>query len=66
MHKEEQPHKCKVCDQCFSMSSSLTKHMRIHPGGKLYKCKVCEQCFTESGSLTKHMCIHSGEKTIQM
>jgi hypothetical protein len=33
-HSGERPYQCKFCRKAFSDSSTLTKHMRVHSGGK--------------------------------
>jgi uncharacterized Zn-finger protein len=33
-HSGERPYQCKYCRKAFSDSSTLTKHMRVHSGGK--------------------------------
>jgi uncharacterized Zn-finger protein len=36
-HSGERPYQCKYCRKAFSDSSTLTKHMRVHSGGKILK-----------------------------
>ena len=33
-HSGERPYQCKYCRKAFSDSSTLTKHMRVHSGGR--------------------------------
>jgi uncharacterized Zn-finger protein len=35
-HSGERPYQCKYCRKAFSDSSTLTKHMRVHSGGKIF------------------------------
>jgi uncharacterized Zn-finger protein len=34
VHSGEKPYKCHVCDEAFTQSSTLTKHLRVHSGEK--------------------------------
>jgi uncharacterized Zn-finger protein len=36
-HSGERPYQCKYCRKAFSDSSTLTKHMRVHSGGKNFR-----------------------------
>ena len=38
-HSGERPYQCKYCRKAFSDSSTLTKHMRVHSGGKTFYIK---------------------------
>ncbi|XP_046408405.1 zinc finger protein 501-like [Ischnura elegans] len=58
----ERPYSCSVCYKCFTLSSTLNKHMRIHTGEKPYSCSVCNKSFSLSGNLNKHMRTHTKEK----
>ena len=62
IHSGEKPYKCKVCDQCFTVSSNLIMHMRIHTGEKPFQCNICAKQFAQFGNLQTHMRTHTGEK----
>ena len=51
-------HQCPQCNQVFSYSSALSRHMRIHAGEKPFECQVCGRKFSQSSSLSRHMHTH--------
>ncbi|XP_073450198.1 uncharacterized protein [Aquarana catesbeiana] len=53
---------CFDCGKCFSLSSSYTKHKKIHTGLKPFSCLECGKCFTLNSALIRHQKIHTGEK----
>ena len=61
-HITSKPHKCIICEKCFSQSSHLKQHMLTHTADKPHKCSICAKCFTQSGNLKTHMLTHTGDK----
>jgi hypothetical protein len=43
-HSGERPYQCKFCRKAFSDSSTLTKHMRVHSGGKKLTFQTFKKC----------------------
>ncbi|XP_046407654.1 zinc finger protein 599-like [Ischnura elegans] len=55
----ERPFTCSVCNKCFTKSSTLNNHMRVHTGEKNYSCGVCNKSFSLRGTLTRHKRTHT-------
>ncbi|XP_053308662.1 zinc finger protein 37A-like isoform X5 [Spea bombifrons] len=56
--KEERPHKCIVCDRCFTRHSNLVAHYRTHTGERPYECHQCHKTFINKSNLCRHVRIH--------
>ena len=52
---------CKVCQKIIHCNS-LTRHMRLHSGQRLFACDVCERWFFQKSGLDKHKCTHIAEQ----
>ena len=53
-HTGEKPFKCNICNNAFSRSSNLARHMRTHTGEKPYRCRSCDKAFTQASSARMH------------
>ena len=61
-HERQKRYHCQHCDKCFSTSSGLQNHQRIHTGEKPYVCEWCSKSFNQLCNLRTHQRIHTGEK----
>ncbi|MED6249568.1 hypothetical protein ATANTOWER_016208 [Ataeniobius toweri] len=59
---DQNEHFCKLCTKRFTQKRYLTKHQRVHSGGKPFICPTCGKSLKNKLSLVVHMRSHTGEK----
>ena len=74
MHAGERRFICKQCDQRFTQSSNLHRHMLLHTdeqklnkvviddSARQFQCRVCNKKFSTKSDLLRHARIHTGER----
>jgi hypothetical protein len=55
-------HKCKNCDKCFTRSTTLREHERIHSSERPFLCETCSKGFVRLKDRNRHQALHGGEK----
>ncbi|KAM3913742.1 uncharacterized protein RB166_018931 [Leptodactylus fuscus] len=61
-HMKCKPYQCPDCEQCFTVRSSLLRHLKNHSVEKPFACTDCGKCFKRKSLLVKHLRSHTGEK----
>lgn len=63
VHQKIRPYECTQCAKCFSKSSDLKRHWRIHSVQRRFACDRCFETFKKSHELERHLRKHMEGKT---
>jgi hypothetical protein len=55
---------CSICDQKFTNSYNMMRHMRTQHSSKKFKCPSCERLFARLDTMKLHMCICKKKSSI--
>lgn len=61
----EKPYKCQICNQCFRIKKTLTKHMVIHSDARPFNCHHCNATFKRKDKLKYHIDHVHGSKAAE-
>lgn len=56
--------KCTFCDELFSRTTDLKRHMNSHPNQMPEKCSFCDKTYSNKNQLERHLYIHTGKSPI--
>ena len=64
VHNEAKYFSCKACDEKYTQSHNLKKHIKnAHEGGKKLSCKLCDKSYAHDHNLKNHIkTFHQGTK----
>lgn len=65
LHEKLKPFRCEICQQSFTMLSTLKTHLLTHTGSKQFECKTCFKRYSRQDTLTLHQRVHTGEKNFE-
>lgn len=67
--KEKDPvkfkHKCNICGDRFTRSTTLREHTRTHYNERPFDCPVCHKSFTRRKDRNRHLELHTGERNYE-
>ena len=51
-----------MCEEAFTQSTGLQRHVKLHTGDKSYNCPYCGKMLKTNTHLERHVGIHTGAK----
>ncbi|KAM4606889.1 uncharacterized protein O3C94_023102 [Discoglossus pictus] len=61
----ESSYKCGICNEAFSCTNELRRHLGSHTGERRYSCRDCGRTFNCNYFLVRHQRTHTGEQPYQ-
>jgi len=52
---------CRICNKTFPYKITMSRHLKLHAGEKLFKCENCQKRFETRYALVQHVKLHKND-----
>lgn len=52
---------CRICNKTFPYKITMSRHLKLHAGEKLFKCENCQKRFETRYALVQHVKLHKSD-----